>query len=124
MGGAQGAWPIVRAVAALARLGGRAIEVSGGPSSGVVSIRAADGAGIAANLGPGPARVGDADLAPFGVLVDRAFHSVVAIRNVSWSGKSVFLPSGCGVIAESSFENEWRELSLKRRAVKDLLGLL
>lgn len=62
--------------------------------------------------------------APFGVLVDGTFHSVVAIRNVSWSGKTVFLPSGCGVIAESSFENEWRELSLKRRAVKDLLGLL
>ncbi|MEM7010849.1 MAG: chorismate-binding protein [Verrucomicrobiota bacterium] len=61
--------------------------------------------------------------APFGVVVDGAFHSVVAIRNLSWSGDDVFLPSGCGVIAESRFENEWRELNLKRRAVKQLLGL-
>lgn len=61
--------------------------------------------------------------APFGVIVDGAFHSVVAIRNLSWSGADVFLPSGCGVIAESRFENEWRELNLKRRAVKELLGL-
>jgi hypothetical protein len=30
---------------------------------------ARDGAGIAANLGPGPARVGDVELAPFGVMV-------------------------------------------------------
>jgi len=69
MGDAEGAWPIFRAVAALARLGGREVEVSGGPSSGVVSVRAADGAGIAANLGPGPARVGDVELAPFGITV-------------------------------------------------------
>jgi len=61
--------------------------------------------------------------APFGVRVDGAFHSVVAIRNVSWDGSSVFLPAGCGVVQESSFENEWRELNLKRKAVKELLGL-
>ena len=61
--------------------------------------------------------------APFGVLADGAFHAVVAIRNLSWAGRKVFLPSGCGVIAESHFEKEWRELGLKRRAVKELLGL-
>ncbi|MFT5471282.1 MAG: menaquinone-specific isochorismate synthase [Verrucomicrobiales bacterium] len=61
--------------------------------------------------------------APFGAFVDGTFHAVVAIRNVSWSGNDVFLPSGCGVVAESNFENEWRELGLKRHAVRDLLGL-
>lgn len=61
--------------------------------------------------------------APFGALVDGSFHAVVAIRNVSWAGREVFLPSGCGVVAESNFENEWRELGLKRHAVRDLLGL-
>ena len=61
--------------------------------------------------------------APFGVLVDGAFHSVVGIRNVSWNGTDVFLPSGVGVVRESVFANEWRELSLKRESVKALLGL-
>ncbi len=61
--------------------------------------------------------------APFGVIADGAAHFVVAIRNLSWDHQEVFLPSGCGVVRESSFENEWRELSLKRQAVKQLLGL-
>ncbi len=61
--------------------------------------------------------------APFGLWSDGVFHSVVAIRNLSWKGKDVYLPVGCGVIAESQLECEWRELTLKRRAVKNLLGL-
>lgn len=61
--------------------------------------------------------------APFGVKMDNFSHFVVAIRNLSWEGNRVFLPSGCGVVRESLFENEWRELSLKRQAVKLLLGL-
>ena len=69
LGDAAGTWPIFAAVRALAALGGREVEVTGGPSSGIVRIMARDGAGIAANLGPGPARVGDVELAPFGVAV-------------------------------------------------------
>jgi len=69
LGDAAGTWPIFAAVRALAALGGRGVEVTGGPSSGIVRITARDGAGIAANLGPGPARVGDVELAPFGVAV-------------------------------------------------------
>ena len=69
LGDAAGTWPIFAAVRALAALGGREAEVTGGPSSGIVRIMARDGAGIAANLGPGPALVGDVDLAPFGFVV-------------------------------------------------------
>ncbi len=61
--------------------------------------------------------------APFGVKVEDSCHFVVSIRNLSWDRKRVYLPSGCGVVRESSFENEWRELGLKRQAVKELLGL-
>lgn len=61
--------------------------------------------------------------APFGAWLNGSFHGVVAIRHVSWSGDEVFLPVGCGVIAASVLENEWRELALKRTTVKSLLGL-
>ncbi len=61
--------------------------------------------------------------APFGVLWGGVFRCVVAIRNVSWSGNDMFLPSGCGIIRESRFDREWRELALKRNSVKALLGV-
>lgn len=61
--------------------------------------------------------------APFGVWWQGRFHSVVMIRNVSWQGREVFLPSGCGIIRESRFDREWRELALKRNSVKALLGV-
>ena len=61
--------------------------------------------------------------APFGAKCQGRFESVVAIRNLSWRGSDVYLPSGCGLIRGSRFENEWRELSLKRNSVKALLGL-
>ncbi|MFV1994563.1 MAG: chorismate-binding protein, partial [Verrucomicrobiales bacterium] len=61
--------------------------------------------------------------APFGSFFEGEFHSVVAIRNLSWDGDRVFLPSGCGVIEESTLENEWRELELKRRSVKEVFEL-
>ncbi|MEM8955205.1 MAG: chorismate-binding protein [Verrucomicrobiota bacterium] len=61
--------------------------------------------------------------APFGVSHEGGFRAVVSIRNVSWRGKDVYLPSGCGVIEESGLESEWRELALKRESVKRLLSL-
>ncbi|MCF6310949.1 MAG: chorismate-binding protein [Verrucomicrobiales bacterium] len=61
--------------------------------------------------------------APFGAKFAQGFESVVSIRNLSWRGSDVYLPSGCGLIRGSRFENEWRELSLKRNSVKALLGL-
>lgn len=61
--------------------------------------------------------------APFGVAWREGFHGVVAIRSMGWSGDEVYLPSGVGLIEESRFEHEWRELSLKRNSVKSLLGV-
>jgi menaquinone-specific isochorismate synthase len=61
--------------------------------------------------------------APFGVSCDGVLTVVVAIRMVVWQGNEVWLPSGCGVIAESRLVNEWRELRLKRDAVKAVFHL-
>lgn len=61
--------------------------------------------------------------APFGLLMDGVFTSVVAIRGVFWNGDVVSVPSGCGVIEASRLVNEWRELRLKREAVKAMLGI-
>jgi len=61
--------------------------------------------------------------APFGFLADNKFSAVVAIRGLSWSGGHIELPTGCGVIEASRLVNEWRELRLKREAVKALFGL-
>ncbi|NNE92875.1 MAG: hypothetical protein HKN23_14620 [Verrucomicrobiales bacterium] len=61
--------------------------------------------------------------APFGLWHHSKFESVVAIRNVSWSGENVFLPSGVGIVQGSRFDREWRELALKRNSVKALLGV-
>ncbi len=61
--------------------------------------------------------------APFGLWYRGRFESVVAIRNVSWKGDDVFLPSGVGIVQGSRFDREWRELALKRNSVKSLLGV-
>ena len=61
--------------------------------------------------------------APFGLFQDGVFTSVVAIRGVHWGREKVTIPSGCGVIEASRLVNEWRELRLKREAVKDTLGI-
>ncbi|HRQ89759.1 MAG TPA: chorismate-binding protein [Bacteroidia bacterium] len=61
--------------------------------------------------------------APFGVLHGGRFQALVAIRNLSWEGRDVFLPSGVGLVEGSRFDREWRELALKRNSVKSLLGV-
>ena len=61
--------------------------------------------------------------APFGLWRDGVLTVVVAIRMIVWRGTKVLLPSGCGVIAESRLVNEWRELRLKRDAVKQVFGV-
>lgn len=60
--------------------------------------------------------------APFGILKDQVFTSVVAIRGAHWQGDEIAIPSGCGVIEASRLVNEWRELRLKREAVKSVMG--
>jgi menaquinone-specific isochorismate synthase len=59
--------------------------------------------------------------APFGVWDCGKFEAIVAIRGLWWDGKRISLPAGCGVIEASRLVNEWRELRLKRAAVKAFL---
>ena len=44
------------------------------------------------------------------------------MRGIWWRGDQLRLPAGCGVIEASRLVNEWRELRLKREAVKQALG--
>ena len=60
--------------------------------------------------------------APFGCRHGGRFEAVVAIRGVWWDGRDLRLPAGCGIIEASRLVNEWRELRLKREAVKRFLG--
>lgn len=60
---------------------------------------------------------------PFGLWREGAFEALVAIRMISWRGKEVQVPSGCGVIEESRLVNEWRELRLKRESVRTAFGV-
>ena len=56
--------------------------------------------------------------APFGLWDQGSFHAVVAIRGIWWQHENLTLPAGCGIIEASRLVNEWRELRLKREAVK------
>jgi menaquinone-specific isochorismate synthase len=56
--------------------------------------------------------------APFGLWDQGKFEAVVAIRGVWWNQQNLWLPAGCGIIEASRLVNEWRELRLKREAVK------
>jgi menaquinone-specific isochorismate synthase len=60
--------------------------------------------------------------APFGLWDCGRFDAVVAIRGIWWNGNQLRIPAGCGVIEASRLVNEWRELRLKREAVKHFLG--
>ncbi|MDP9361142.1 MAG: chorismate-binding protein [Acidobacteriota bacterium] len=62
--------------------------------------------------------------APFGLeREDRSALSLVAIRNLEWSGERVRVGSGAGLIAESRVEREYEELREKREQVKALFGV-
>jgi menaquinone-specific isochorismate synthase len=61
--------------------------------------------------------------APFGLEREGRYAlALVGIRNIEWSGGSVRIGSGAGVIAESRLELEFEELRQKREQVKSLLG--
>jgi menaquinone-specific isochorismate synthase len=59
--------------------------------------------------------------APFGLWDEGRFDAIVAIRGVWWEGYELKIPAGCGIIEASRLVNEWRELRLKREAVKRFL---
>jgi menaquinone-specific isochorismate synthase len=60
--------------------------------------------------------------APFGLMDDGCFDAVVAIRGIWWHDRRLQVPAGCGIIEASRLVNEWRELRLKREAVKSFLA--
>ncbi len=62
--------------------------------------------------------------APFGLLQNGTFEALVGIRMTLWDKDSVEIPAGCGLIEASRLVNEWRELRLKREAVKRIFGFL
>lgn len=47
----------------------------------------------------------------------------VAIRNVQWQDEWMGIGSGCGVVLESDFEQEWDEIHLKIASIKEILAL-
>ncbi len=100
--GAAGAlWPVHAVVAALAALGGADVEVSGGPSTGVVRIEGEGRRGVrgvAANLGPDPARVA----APEGALLLAldAAGAAGAARDAAWIDR----PGGATEMTLGRFE--------------------
>lgn len=59
--------------------------------------------------------------APFGLWDAGEFRAIVAIRGIWWQDHQLQLPAGCGIIEASRLVNEWRELRLKREAVKGFL---
>ncbi len=59
---------------------------------------------------------------PFGVSERGRFDAIVTIRGIWWDGNRLMLPAGCGIIEASRLVNEWRELRLKREAVKQFLA--
>jgi menaquinone-specific isochorismate synthase len=60
--------------------------------------------------------------APFGLWDQGRFDAVVCIRGIWWDDTKLSLPAGCGIIEPSRLVNEWRELRLKREAVKRYLA--
>jgi menaquinone-specific isochorismate synthase len=61
--------------------------------------------------------------APFGLWDQGKFDAIVAIRGIWWKQGNLMLPAGCGIIEASRLVNEWRELRLKREAVKRFFAL-
>jgi menaquinone-specific isochorismate synthase len=61
--------------------------------------------------------------APFGLWHEGELELVVAIRGIFWKGRDVVLPAGCGLVAGSAFDHEWRELKEKRDAVREQLAV-
>lgn len=62
--------------------------------------------------------------APFAIIEKGLIDCLVAIRCVQWSHNSLQIGSGCGIVAASKLDQEWRELEHKRLSVKRIMGWL
>lgn len=47
----------------------------------------------------------------------------VAIRNVQWNDQGLAIGAGSGIVKDSILENEWQEVNLKIRTIKEMLSL-
>ncbi|MBY0384897.1 chorismate-binding protein, partial [bacterium] len=62
--------------------------------------------------------------APFGIRwSENEYLCLVAIRKIQWNETHYFIGSGCGVVEESEFEEEWQELRMKRESVRKTFQL-
>ncbi|MGZ3768178.1 MAG: chorismate-binding protein [Bdellovibrio sp.] len=61
--------------------------------------------------------------APFAFIGASEALCLVAIRNLQWNNTEAMIGSGCGVVAASEIDREWRELFQKRLSVRKILGL-
>ncbi|MDG0815280.1 chorismate-binding protein [Bdellovibrio svalbardensis] len=60
---------------------------------------------------------------PFAFFDQNKALCLVGIRNLQWNSEEAMIGSGCGVVAASELDREWRELFQKRLSVKKILGL-
>lgn len=62
--------------------------------------------------------------APAGYLnEDGTAACYVAIRNIQWDQSKMLIGAGCGVVPASQCDNEWAEINLKLKAIKEMFGL-
>ncbi len=47
----------------------------------------------------------------------------VGIRNVQWNKLGMSIGAGCGVVKQSTFENEWEEIQLKVKTIREQFNL-
>jgi menaquinone-specific isochorismate synthase len=55
--------------------------------------------------------------------VNSEAHFYVAIRNVQWRPHEMRIAAGCGIVMGSRFEDEWYEVNLKIKSIKQALAL-
>lgn len=60
---------------------------------------------------------------PFAFIDQNKAVCLVGIRNLQWNSEEAMIGSGCGIVAASELDREWRELFQKRLSVKKILGL-
>lgn len=61
--------------------------------------------------------------APFGLSLCGETEILAVLRGVSWKDGQVSITSGGGIVPDSSFENEWNELKLKRESIAKALQI-
>lgn len=62
--------------------------------------------------------------APFGVLKSKEEARIyLAIRNIQWEKEKMKLMAGCGIVPESSLEEEKSEVEHKLAAIHEILGI-